>query len=116
MINLLNNAVKFTSDGEIRISSKTTPTNNNGIELIISVTDTGIGIPESKINDLFKPYSQLGDFYESFAHGSGLGLVISKEYVELLGGKISVNSREGEGSSFSFTINCKLQTDLDSTK
>ena len=114
MINLLNNAVKFTSDGEIRISSKTTSTNNNGVELFVSVTDTGIGIPESKINDLFKPYSQLGDFYESFAQGSGLGLVISKEYVELLGGKISVSSREGEGSSFSFTINCKLQTDLDS--
>jgi PAS domain S-box-containing protein len=114
MINLLNNAVKFTSDGEIRISSKITPTDNNGVELFVSVTDTGIGIPESKITDLFKPYSQLGDFYESFAHGSGLGLVICKEYVELLGGKISVDSTEGEGSSFSFTINCKLQTDLDS--
>ena len=114
MINLLNNAVKFTSDGEIIISAKTTLTDNNNVELFVSVTDTGIGIPESKINDLFKPYSQLGDFYESFAHGSGLGLVISKEYVELLGGKISVNSKEGEGSSFSFTINCKLQTELDS--
>ena len=109
MINLLNNAVKFTSDGEIRISAKTTVTVNNGVELFISVTDTGIGIAESKINDLFKPYSQLGDFYESFAHGSGLGLVISKEYVELLGGNISVSSKEGEGSSFSFRINCKAQ-------
>ena len=59
---------------------------------------------------MFKPYSQLGDFYESFAHGSGLGLVISKEYVELLGGKINVHSKEGEGSSFSFTINCRVQT------
>jgi len=101
--------VKFTSDGEIRISAKTTVTVNNGVELFISVTDTGIGIAESKINDLFKPYSQLGDFYESFAHGSGLGLVISKEYVELLGGNISVSSKEGEGSSFSFRINCKAQ-------
>ena len=114
LINLLNNAVKFTSDGEIRISAKTTLMDNNKIELYVSVADTGIGIPENKINELFKPYSQLGDFYESFAHGSGLGLVISKEYVELLGGKINVSSKEGEGSSFSFTISCKRQTLNDS--
>ncbi len=110
MVNLLNNAVKFTSDGEIRIEAKTKTLTNNDAELFITISDTGIGIPESKINDLFKPYSQLGDFYESFAHGSGLGLVISKEYVELLGGKINVSSKEGEGSSFSFTINCRVQT------
>jgi CheY-like chemotaxis protein/nitrogen-specific signal transduction histidine kinase len=113
MINLLNNAVKFTSDGEIRIAVSTNKINNSDAEVSISVTDTGIGIPESKINDLFKPYSQLGDFYESFAHGTGLGLVISKEYVELLGGKITVESKEGEGSSFRFTINCGVQTARD---
>jgi len=110
MVNLLNNAVKFTSDGEIRIEAKTKTFTNNDAELFLTISDTGIGIPQSKINDLFKPYSQLGDFYESFAHGSGLGLVISKEYVELLGGKIDVHSKEGEGSSFSFTINCRVQT------
>lgn len=109
LINLLNNAVKFTSDGEIIISIGTNTNDNGGIDLFVSVTDTGIGIPESKINDLFKPYSQLGDFYETLAHGTGLGLVICKEYVELLGGKISVESREGEGSSFSFTIKCEVQ-------
>ncbi|MBK9097930.1 MAG: response regulator [bacterium] len=113
MINLLNNAVKFTSDGEIIIAAKTKRKSNDEVEVSISVTDTGIGIPESKIKELFKPYSQLGDFYESFAHGTGLGLVISKEYVELLGGKISVTSKEGEGSSFSFTINCRIQTERD---
>ena len=113
MINLLTNAVKFTSDGEIRIGVSTKKINNSAVEVSLSVTDTGIGIPESKIKELFKPYSQLGDFYESFAHGSGLGLVISKEYVELLGGKISVTSTEGEGSSFNFTVNCRVQTEHD---
>jgi PAS domain S-box-containing protein len=110
VINLLTNAVKFTSDGEIRIAVSAQKINNSDVEVSFSVTDTGIGIPESKIKELFKPYSQLGDFYESFAHGTGLGLVITKEYVELLGGKINVTSREGEGSSFNFTIICKVQT------
>jgi PAS domain S-box-containing protein len=113
LVNLLNNAVKFTSDGEIRIITKTQKTSNSGIELHISITDTGVGIPESKLNDLFKPYSQLGDFYENFSRGSGLGLVICKEYVELFGGNISVTSKEGEGSSFSFMIKCKTQTEAD---
>lgn len=113
LVNLLNNAVKFTSDGEIRIITKTQKTSNSGIELHMSITDTGVGIPESKLNDLFKPYSQLGDFYENFSRGSGLGLVICKEYVELLGGNISVISEEGEGSSFSFMIKCKTQTEAD---
>ena len=113
LTNLLTNAVKFTSDGEITIAVKTKKINNSDAEVSVSVSDTGIGIPESKIKELFKPYSQLGDFYESFAHGTGLGLVISKEYVELLGGKIIVKSIEGEGSSFSFTIVCKVQTERD---
>ncbi len=113
LINLLNNAVKFTSDGEIRIAVSTKKINDADVEVSLSVSDTGIGIPESKMKELFKPYSQLGDFYESFAHGTGLGLVISKEYVELLGGKIRVDSKEGEGSYFRFTINCRVQTARD---
>ena len=107
--NLLNNAVKFTTDGQIRISIRTDKKLNNEVELHASIEDTGIGIPESKLKDLFKPYSQVGDFYEGLTNGTGLGLVICKEYVELLGGKISVSSIEGEGSSFSFMIKCKLQ-------
>ncbi|MDH3268679.1 MAG: ATP-binding protein [Ignavibacteria bacterium] len=108
--NLLNNAVKFTIDGEIKISISTKTNLNNELELNASITDTGIGIPESRLKELFKPYSQIGDIYESLSSGTGLGLVICKEYVELLGGKISVSSIEGEGSSFSFTINCKVQS------
>ena len=111
--NLLNNAVKFTTDGEIRISIRTHKKFNNEIELHASITDTGIGIHESKLKDLFKPYSQVGDFYEGWTSGTGLGLVICKEYVELLGGNISVSSIEGEGSSFSFMIKCRVQSKED---
>ena len=116
LVNLLNNAVKFTSDGEIKITAMTKKTISQEIELHISVTDTGIGIPESKMNDLFKPYSQVGDVYETFSKGTGLGLVICKEYVELMGGKISADSIEGEGSSFKFMIKCKEQTKSDLSK
>jgi CheY-like chemotaxis protein/HPt (histidine-containing phosphotransfer) domain-containing protein len=113
LVNLLNNAVKFTSDGEIYIETKTKKISDSDIELHMSIRDTGVGIPESKLSDLFKPYSQLGDFYENFSRGSGLGLVICKEYTELLGGNITVSSNEGEGSSFTFMIKCKAQTEAD---
>ena len=113
LINLLNNAVKFTSEGEILLKVITRREDSDGIELDVSVTDTGIGIPASKINDLFKPYSQIGSLYENFSTGTGLGLVICKEFVELLGGKINVTSIEGEGSSFRFTIKCRVQTAAD---
>ena len=113
IVNLLNNAVKFTSDGEIRVEAKTQKTSDNEIELTMSISDTGVGIPQSKLSELFKPYSQVGDFYENFSRGSGLGLVICKEYVELLGGNIGVISKEGEGSSFNFTIKCRAQTEAD---
>jgi len=111
--NLLNNAVKFTTDGEIRISVRSHKHLNNEVELHVSISDTGIGIPASKLDELFKPYSQVGDFYEGLTSGTGLGLVICKEYVELLGGKISVNSVEGEGSSFNFMIKCKVPSKED---
>jgi len=111
--NLLNNAVKFTTDGEIRISIRTHKKLDSEVELNASIIDTGIGIPESKLKDLFKPYSQVGDFYEGLTNGTGLGLVICKEYVELLGGKINVSSIEGEGSSFSFRIKCRVQSEED---
>lgn len=109
-INLLNNAIKFTSDGEVKISIRTTNISDDEVELRAAVEDTGIGIPESKLQDLFKPYSQVGNFYDQLSSGTGLGLVICKEYVELLGGKIDVSSREGEGSSFSFSVKCKVQS------
>jgi PAS domain S-box-containing protein len=113
LINLLNNAVKFTSDGEIRVTVKTKKAPDKKVDLFVTVTDTGIGIPASKINDLFKPYSQIDGFYDNLTSGTGLGLVICKEYVELLGGTISVTSKQGEGSSFIFSIKCKAESEID---
>lgn len=115
LVNLLNNAVKFTYNGEIKLSISTINKTKKEVELKVAVTDTGIGIPESKQKDLFKPYFQVSDFDESSSRGTGLGLVICKEYVELLGGRISITSKEGEGSSFSFSIKCELQTDANAT-
>jgi len=109
LINLLNNAVKFTSDGEVRIKIRTEKYLEDDVKLFVSVIDTGIGIPDSKINDLFKPYSQVGESFENYSRGSGLGLVICKEFVEMLGGEINVTSKEGEGSAFNFMIKCKSQ-------
>ena len=106
-INLLGNAVKFTSDGEIRIRIIAEEIDNENLLFRVSIMDSGIGIPADKINNLFKPFSQItGAETKSFG-GTGLGLVICKEYVTLMGGEIDVTSEHGKGSSFNFSA--KLQ-------
>ena len=106
-INLLGNAVKFTSDGEIRIKVTTEDIGDDNLLLKVSIMDSGIGIPADKINNLFKPFSQItGAETKSFG-GTGLGLVICKEYVTLMGGEIAVTSEQGKGSSFNFSVRLK---------
>ena len=98
--NLLNNAIKFTHRfGTVKISAV-----NDGNEVTVSVTDTGIGIPEKNIDDLFRidtKYSRPGTGMEQ---GTGLGLKICKEFIEMQGGKIRVESIVNEGSEFIFTV------------
>ena len=102
-INLLGNAVKFTSDGEIKIKVTLEDKGEDNLFLKASIMDSGIGIPADKINNLFKPFSQItGAETKSFG-GTGLGLVICKEYVTLMNGEIGVTSEQGKGSSFNFT-------------
>ncbi len=103
MINLIGNAVKFTSKGnvEIEVYRKSEEAVETTIE--VSVKDTGIGISRVHIEKLFMPFSQLNDKTENKLAGSGLGLAITKSLVEIMGGKISVNSIPGKGSTFSFT-------------
>lgn len=103
MVNLLNNAVKFTEKGEIQlfIDGKNY---GNGYELHFKVKDTGIGIPEDKIKNLFQSFSQVDASTTRRYGGTGLGLAISKRLVELMGGRIWVESIPGEGSTFHFTI------------
>jgi PAS domain S-box-containing protein len=109
LINLLSNAVKFTSKGEIKIQLSTKAISEQEIDLSVSVTDTGTGIPSDKLNNLFKPYSQVSGSGINKIGSSGLGLAICKEYVNLMRGEISVESEVGKGSSFKFRIRCNVQ-------
>ena len=102
LINLVGNAVKFTHEGEVRVCVK--PKN---AFLEFAVADTGIGIPEDKRDLLFESFSQADASFTRKYGGSGLGLAISKGLVELMDGKISVQSRKGQGSVFTFTLPLK---------
>ena len=103
LTNLVGNAIKFTDTGEVVINIRRTNTNDNNVELELAVKDSGIGIPSNKIDQLFQSFSQVETDNTRKYGGSGLGLIISKNLVELLGGKINVTSAAGKGSVFSFT-------------
>lgn len=106
LINLIGNAVKFTQQGEIVLSVRSLKHNLQGEELFLSfeVSDTGIGIPKDKLHDLFQAFSQVDSSTTRKYGGSGLGLAISTRLVELMGGKLGVNSNFGEGTSFEFQL------------
>ncbi|WP_168026822.1 hybrid sensor histidine kinase/response regulator [Ignavibacterium album] len=101
-INLLGNAVKFTEEGEIRIKVETENQNSSRIKIISSIEDTGIGIPADKISELFKPFSQVDGSEGKKFGGTGLGLVICKEFLNLMDGDIKVESEERAGTKFTF--------------
>jgi signal transduction histidine kinase/CheY-like chemotaxis protein/HPt (histidine-containing phosphotransfer) domain-containing protein len=101
LINLVANAIKFTDQGFVKILVER---GSRRDMLIFNVEDTGIGIPQSKREKLFKPFSQLDEGSSRRYGGTGLGLVICKNLVELLGGKINVESHVGQGTTFSFSI------------
>ena len=103
-LNLLSNAVKFTKGGDIKIVVKTHNLEKGKVRISASIFDSGIGIPADKINELFKPFSQITGIEGNSLGGTGLGLVICKEFTSLMEGDISVNSTFGEGSRFDFNI------------
>ncbi len=104
LTNLLSNAVKFTAVGQISITVDINTVASPRFELIIRVADTGIGIPENRINKLFQPFTQVDETTTRRFGGTGLGLAISKRICELMGGGISATSVEGKGSIFTVSL------------
>lgn len=104
LANLLSNAVKFTSSGEVEISVSSRILQGSRYEIHFAVRDTGIGIREDKMGCLFQSFTQVDISTSRKYGGTGLGLAISKRLVELMGGKIWVESESGKGSIFHFTI------------
>jgi len=108
--NLLDNALKFTEHGRIELRAgllqrwSESSDDIDMIRVVFSVSDTGIGIPEHRFGELFQSFTQLDRSYAKKYRGTGLGLAISKRLVEMMGGCIGVESTEGKGSRFHFTI------------
>jgi signal transduction histidine kinase/ligand-binding sensor domain-containing protein/CheY-like chemotaxis protein len=107
LVNLLDNAVKFTPQGGVRLEVESTRTETEEVEVVFSVRDTGIGIPPATLDRLFKPFSQADSSTTRVYGGTGLGLVISRRLAERLGGRLWVESDPGRGSAFFFTIRCR---------
>ena len=105
--NLVSNAIKFTPQGEIHICMAVETRSDAGLLLRLSVRDTGIGISAASLENLFQSFSQADASITRKFGGTGLGLVISKKLVKLMGGEISMFSQLGRGSTFSFTLRCR---------
>jgi PAS domain S-box-containing protein len=112
LTNLVGNAVKFTERGSVRVAAKMMTARDVDLLLEVTVTDSGIGIPDAALAGLFEPFVQ-GDGTTTRRYGgTGLGLSISRRLAELMGGRIEVESREGVGSVFRFTAPFETPLDL----
>ena len=104
IINLLNNAVKYTAEGSVELHIENEEAEDNTTMLLISVSDTGMGIKKEVIPYLFDAFKRVDEEKNRYIEGTGLGLSIVKQLVELMGGNITVNSVYGEGSTFTVTV------------
>lgn len=104
LTNLISNAVKFTNIGGVTIELENKSESENKVEISFKIKDTGIGIEESKLGNIFESFTQANSSTTRKYGGTGLGLAISKKLIELMGGEISVSSIVNEGTTFSFNI------------
>ena len=104
LTNLIGNGIKFTDRGSVRVEGRVVASEGDSVRLEFSVSDTGIGIPADKVALLFQPFSQVDASTTRRFGGTGLGLSIVRNMAELMGGEAGVESREGEGSRFWFTV------------
>ncbi len=102
LLNIISNAIKFTESGEIVISAKTSDDDAN--QIVVSIEDTGIGIAKEDQDKIFELFEQAGGTISKYKTGTGIGLSISKQLIELHGGRIWVDSELNKGSCFSFTL------------
>jgi signal transduction histidine kinase/FixJ family two-component response regulator len=107
LLNLAGNAIKFTEKGEVKINVKLLRDDGRNVRLFFSVQDTGIGIPNDKLDKIFESFTQVNATTTRKYGGTGLGLTIAKQIIEQQGGKISVSSKVNEGSTFSFILDFK---------
>lgn len=109
LVNIMGNAIKFTKNGEITLGIKNIESYANSLKLQFSVSDNGIGMSESQVDNIFKSFYQADDFTSRKFGGTGLGLAISKQLVEMMNGEIRVQSRKKIGTTFTFTIQVHLK-------
>ena len=106
VVNLVSNAVKFTSVGEVRVLIEAETADLPEVVLRVSVSDTGVGIPKDKLDAIFNAFSQVDESTTRLHGGTGLGLAICSQLVQLMDGEITVRSEEGAGSTFRLRRDC----------
>ncbi len=111
LVNLINNAIKFTNKGKVTATCELAGIENNEVKMIFRIKDTGIGIPADKINDVFERFNQGNSETTRKYGGTGLGLSIVKNLIEIQHGEITLTSREGEGSEFIVKINYPINNE-----
>lgn len=110
LINLAGNAIKFTPEGEVRLTANYSPLDHEEAEFFFSVSDTGIGMTEDQISRAFNKYEQVHDI-SVVKTGTGLGLPITKSLIEMMNGSMNITSKPGQGSTFSFSLKMKSRHD-----